>query len=286
MKIRLLQLDGSMPNIALMKISTYHKRLNDDVNWYSHIEDYTDTDILYISKLFNFTNDTLYLPENAKIIKGGTGYDITLKLPLEIDKIIDLDYSLYPSCDYSVQFLTRGCIRKCLFCVVPQKEGFIHKVNPMKLKSNSKFIKLFDNNFFAYKNWKENVDILKSYNLPIEFNQGLDLRIMNEEQAEALSTLKIKNIYTAYDHPNDKEKVMNGLNILLQYIKSYKITTYVLIGFNTTPEEDFKRVEELRDLKVNPYVMPFNKKDPYQKKFARWVNHKAIFKTVKWEDYK
>ena len=287
MKVRLIDVDGKIPNIALMKISTYHKSLNDDVDWYKPLWDREDTDVIYIAKIFDFSELPTYLPTNdCKILIGGTGYDLNIKLPDEIEIIRDLDYSIYPDCDYSLQFLTRGCIRNCEFCLVPKKEGLIHKVIPMKIKEDSEYIKLLDNNFFAYNNWQENIDILKSYNKKIEFNQGIDLRLMNEQQAKALSELKIKTVYTAFDHYKDKDKILKGLGILTKYVKPYKITTYVLIGFDSTQEEDYERVMLLKEIGVNPFAMAYNKMNDYQKKFARWVNHKAIFKTVKWEDYK
>jgi hypothetical protein len=274
-----------MPNIAIMKLSTYHKRVGDDVDWYSHLFDYQDTDILYVSKIFTFKPDIQYLPLKAKIIKGGTGYDIKIKLPKEIDEITDFDYNLYPECDYSVVFTTRGCIRKCKFCVVPQKEGSIHPVKIPNLNPRSKYIKILDNNFFAYKGWRENLEILKSFNLPLDFNQGIDLRILTEEQCKVLQNSKIKCIHCAWDNYKDKNIIIPKLEMLCKYVKPYKITCYVLVGFNSTPEEDLHRVETKRSLNVNPFVMPFNKSDPYQKNFARWVNHKAIFKSCTWEEY-
>lgn len=206
MKVRLLANDSKIPNLAIMKISTYHKRLGDDVAWYEPTIDYYDTDILYHSQIFTFTPKYQYYPINAKIIKGGTGIDIKSKLPQEIEEIEELDYSLYPECDYSIQFLSRGCFRNCEFCLVRQKEGLIHQVKPLKLNPKGKYIRLLDNNFFGCKEWRENIEILKSYNQPIDFNQGIDLRILNEEQCEALSSLKIKTIHCAWDNYNDKEK--------------------------------------------------------------------------------
>ncbi len=152
MKIRLIDADGKIPNYALMKISTYHKRRGDDVDFYSPLMDYEDTDKLYISKIFTFTEDpalTVPMPINAEIIKGGTGYDYATKLPEEIESITDLDYSLYPNCDYSIIFTTRGCVRKCPFCIVPKKEGLIHNVSVASLNPNGKYIMLLDNNFFC-----------------------------------------------------------------------------------------------------------------------------------------
>jgi len=283
MKVRLLARDSKMPNIAIMKISTYHKHLGDDVDWYNPIFDYNNTDILYESILFNFTKPYAYYP-NCKIIKGGTGFDIKSQLPKEIDEIIELDYSLYPNCDYSMQFYSRGCVRNCSFCVVREKEGFIKSVQPFKLNPNGKHIEVLDNNFFANPEWKNAVKDLLRINQPINLH-GVDVRTLTQEKCVALNKLKhYKQIHIAWDFPKFDMKPL--LEYVLQWIKPYKLMCYVLIGFNSTKEEDLYRVEELRKLKIDPFVMPYNKKDSYQKSFARWVNMKATFKSVKWQDYK
>lgn len=282
MNIRLVDLDGKMPNIALMKISAYHKANKDDVDWHNPLFD-KGISKLYISKLFDFTGDYDYC-EAKEVIKGGTGYDVTSKLPNEIDEIKILDYSLYPQHEYSMQFFSRGCIRNCPFCVVREKEGYIHSVEPMELNPKGKHIEVLDNNFFANPEWKEAVKLLLKWRQPINLH-GVDVRLMNEEQAFYLNKLRhYKAIHIAWDNP--KQDLIPKLKETIQHIKPYKLMCYVLIGFNSTPEEDLYRVEKLRELKIDPFVMPFNKADQYQKRFARWVNHKAIFKTVAWADYK
>lgn len=294
MKVRLVAVDSLIPNYALMKISTFYKKQGHDVDWYNPLFDYNDTDLLYISKVFTFTKDFNYYPLNAKIIKGGTGYDYTIKLPNEIENITDLDYSLYPNCDYSIIFTTRGCVRKCPFCIVPKKEGLIHNVNVAKLNPNGKYIKLLDNNFFANKTWRENIKILKAYNQPIDFNTGIDLRLLTEEQCKALSELKIKVIHCAWDNYKDKDLILPKLKMLCRYVKPYKITVYVLVGFENKEivETDIERVMTLKSFGVNPFAMGYiNFDDPKHKKsksvidFCRWVNHKAIFKKITWEEY-
>ena len=284
MKIRLLARDSKMPNIAIMQIAAYHKRQGHNVDWYNPLFDHNDTNILYESQLFNFTDPYLYYPENAKIIKGGTGIDITKQLPPEIENIRDLDYSLYPDCDYSMQFYSRGCIRNCSFCVVRKKEGFIKSVKPYKLNPKGQHIEILDNNFFANPDWRNAVDDILSTGQKINLH-GVDVRIIDKEQAAALNTLKHTGyIHIAWDFP--KMDLRPQLEKVTKWIKPYKLMCYVLIGYNSTPDEDLYRVETLRDLGIAPFVMPYNKFNKYQKKFARWVNHKAIFKTVKWEDYK
>lgn len=295
MKIRLLANDSKIPNYAIMKISTYHKRLGDDVDWYDPIFDMFDTDILYESKVFTFTPEYQYYPVNAKIVRGGTGFDLKTKLPEEIESIDELDYSLYPNCDYSIIFTTRGCIRKCPFCVVPEKEGIIHNIDPVKLNPNGKWIMLLDNNFFANKTWRENIKVIKSFNQPIDFNTGIDLRILTEEQCKELSTLKIKQIHCAWDNYNDKDKILPKIKMLCKYVKPYKITCYILVGFENKEivDTDLERVMTLKELRVNPFAMGYidfddtkYEKSKSVKDFCRWVNMKATFKTVKWEDYK
>jgi hypothetical protein len=294
MKIRLLAPDSKIPNIATMKISSYHKKRGDNVEWYEPLFDYEDTDILYISKVFTFSEDYNYLPKNAKIIKGGTGYDITKRLPDEIEKITELDYSLYHDCDYSIQFLTRGCVRNCGFCLVRQKEGITHKVEPLELNPKGKYIKLLDNNFFSYQEWKDHIELLKSYNQPIDFNTGIDLRTLTEEQARALGTLKIKSIHCAWDNYKDKKTVLRGLERLIKYVKPYKITCYVLVGFENKQiiDQDIERVMILKEYKVNPFAMgyidfddPSYRKSQEVKDFCRWVNMKATFKSCSWNEY-
>lgn len=140
-----------MGNIALMKIATYYKSQNIDVGWHMPLID-TNIDKLYISKIFDFTQDYQYSQGTKEVIKGGSGYDLTTVLSPEIDKITELDYSIYPHIDYSLQFYSRGCIRNCPFCIVPQKEGYIQSVEPMKLNPKGKHIEVLDNNFSLIPN--------------------------------------------------------------------------------------------------------------------------------------
>lgn len=280
MKVRLWT-DAKMANIALMKIARYHRGLGDDVAFHDPLFD-QDTDLLYCSKLFRFTPDYAY-QGRAHVVTGGTGYDIASTLPEEIDRL-DPDYSIYPDCDYSMQFFSRGCIRKCPFCVVREKEGYIHPVTPMNLNPRGKRIHVLDNNFFANPEWREAGKTLKSYVQPVDFSSGIDIRLFNEEQARFLNELKLfKQIHIAWDNP--RQRIDKKIQQAIKYIKPYKLMCYVLIGYWSTPEEDLYRVERLRELGVDPFVMPFDKSDTYQRRFARWVNHKAIFKSCSFLDY-
>lgn len=288
MKIGLIDVDGHkdrktgirFPNIALMKISTYYKLKGHEVE---HAKN-GHYDKLYISKLFNFTPD----PDISGITadstyRGGTGYFIEKRLPLEIE-VCDPDYSIYPECDFSVQFFSRGCIRNCSFCVVRKKEGWISTAKPMALNPNGNRIEVLDNNFFANTDWKLAINTLIELKQPVNLH-GVDVRIMNEEQAYWLNKLKHhKQIHIAWDFPNID--LIPQITEMTKHIRPYKIMCYVLIGFNSTPEQDLYRIEKLRELKIDPFVMPYDKSDHYQRNFARWVNHKATFKTVKWYEYR
>ena len=149
--IGLIDVDGhNFPNLALMKLSSYHKQKGDNVEWYTIFNQY---DIVYMAKVFTHTPDYDQIIYNSvEIIKGGTGYDITSRLPQEVEKIIP-DYSLYPNIDNNTAygFLTRGCIRKCQWCIVPKKEGTIQPyqdVDEIAVNGRTNLI-LMDNNILA-----------------------------------------------------------------------------------------------------------------------------------------
>jgi len=279
-KVGIIDIEPQIFNTAYMQISQYHKQKGDTVNWWSPLTD-QQFDIVYCSSLFEFT-DKREVPKRA--ICGGTGFDITSLLSKNMEAC-NYDYSLYPECDYSIVWFSRGCIRNCPFCVVRQKEGYINPVKPKQLNHKREYIAIQDNNFFASPDWREAHKQLLEWGLPVSFSGGIDIRLITKEQCDALNSLKIhKQIYIAWDNP--KQDLREHIKLLVDNVKPYKIACYVLIGYWSTPEEDLYRVEELRKFKIDPFAMPYNKKDPYQRAFARYVNHKATFKIVKWEDYR
>lgn len=281
MKIGLIDIEPKVFNTAYMQISQYHKEKGDTVEWWSPLTD-GQFDHVYCSSLFDFT-DKSEVPERA--ICGGTGFDVSSRLSQDIEKG-QLDYSLYPECDCSFLWFSRGCNRNCPFCVVYQKEGRLRPVEPkMKLNPSGTHIKIQDNNFFASPKWHMAMADLAIMGQPVDFAGGIDARTLTETQCHALDRIKHhKQIKIAWDDP--KEDLEPKLKDIIKIIKPYRLMCYVLIGYWSTPEQDLYRVETLRKLKISPFVMPYNKKDPYQKRFARWVNHKAIFKSVKWEEYR
>lgn len=283
MKIGLIDVDSKIPNLALMKISAWHKTQGDEVKFYDPLLDKPDK--VYASKIFDFTPDYQYWPD-CEIIKGGSGYDLHTDLPPEVDNQYP-DYDLY-NCDYAIGFTTRGCIRRCPFCIVPEKEGPIRAVGDIyDFWRGQRQLMLLDNNLTALPEHMEKIckQLIKE-KIQTDFNQGLDIRLITDDMAQLLAKVRLwKQIHFAFDDVRLERQVREGISILTKHMPASRLMFYVLIGFNSTPEEDLYRVEMLRGLGVDPFVMPYDKSDPYQRHFARWCNRKEIFKTVAWKDY-
>lgn len=289
MRIGLIDVDShNFPNIALMKLSSWHKAKGDDVEW--AIPMMQRYDRIYASKVFTFTNEFNRLAfDTGEVITGGTGYDITSRLPDDVERHRGLDYSLY-GCNFSVQFYSRGCIRHCPFCLVHDKEGGIHPVEPSEWNERSEWIEVLDNNFFANPEWRFAVGDLMSQNLPVKLH-GVDVRIMDEEQAYWLNKMRLKgNVHIAWDLPNID--LTEKLESVIKHIKPYKITCYVLVGFNSTIEQDLFRLRTLKRLGILPFVQPYrdyeNNREPsqYEKDIARWANRAWLFKSMDFTDFK
>ena len=287
MNIGLVDVDGHhYPNLALMRLSAWHKLNGDSVEWADPI--FGNYDRIYKSKIFTFTPDE-YTPWQCEVIKGGTGYDVRSRLPIEVEQQTAMDYSLYPQYPFSIQFFSRGCIRQCSFCLVHDKEGQIHPVEPLQLNPNGKHIEVLDNNFFANPEWRSAVNYLLATKQKVNLH-GVDIRIMNEEQAFWLNKLPLqKNVHIAWDLPTFD--LTEKLREVTRYIKPYKIMCYVLVGFNSTVEQDMYRIETLRSFGIKPYIMPYrdfeNKRIPsqYEKDLAQYVNKPMIFKACKFADF-
>lgn len=291
-KVALYDVDSKIPNLALMKLATHHKENGDDVSRYVPLLKST-YDKIYASRLFNFSDATQLDPEQMEI--GGSGYDLQKTLPTTIENLTP-DYSIYKY-SHSIGFTMRGCRFACKFCIVPRKEGKPKSnstIAEIWTQRNSNFVVLLDNDFFGNPEWSERIAEIRKYDLRINFNQGLNIRIITDEQARALAQVSFWNyhqtaraVHFAWDRFNDEKLIDAGIErVIAAGIKPYQMTFYVLIGFDTTPEQDYYRVMKLKNYGCDPFVMPYNRSDPYQRRFARWVNHKAIFGTVKWEDYR
>lgn len=282
-KVGLINIEPKIVNTAYMQISQYHKQKDDFVEWWTPLE-HRQFDVVYCSSIFDYTNKS-EIPDD--VICGGTGFDVTSRLSKMMENC-DYDYSIYPKCRKSFLWFSRGCPRNCPWCVVPEKEGGIHPVPVKNLNPRGEYIVVCDNNFFANPEWKRAIRCLQSLKLSCDF-QGIDVRSITKHQVLALTRLRhYKQIKFAWDVPGDERKVLAGIKCMVKYIKPYKLMCYVLIGYpgNSTEDDDLHRVETLRSLGIDPFVMPYDKYDLYQRSFARWVNQKAIFKKVKWDDYR
>lgn len=287
MRIGLVDIDGhNFPNLALMRISAYHKAIGDDVEWADPM--FGKYDKVYRSKVFTFTPDDT-TQWDCEVVNGGTGFDIKSRLPIEIEQTTEVDYTLYPQYPFSIQFLSRGCIRHCPFCLVHDKEGMIRPSKPLQLNPNGQWIEVLDNNFFANPEWEASIDYLLSTKQKVNLH-GVDVRIMNEEQAYWLNKLPLKKpIHIAWDLPGID--LTDKLREITKYIKPYKIYCYVLVGFNSTNEQDLYRLNRLKELKILPFIQAYrdfkNERVPtqYEKDLARWANRAWLFKSMDFKDY-
>lgn len=304
MKIGLIDVDGhNFPNLPLMKISAYHKREGDSVEWYDPLFG-GSYDKVYMSKVFSFSPDYEYPIHADMIERGGTGYCIDAAngkevfqkekhkdLPIEIEHIYP-DYSLYGISDVVYGFLTRGCPRGCDFCHVKDKEGRCSRkvADLSEFWNGQKQIVLNDPNFFACKDWENLSGQLIESGSYVDFNQGIDVRLMTEKKIEHLNQMKIKEIHLAWDRPEDdlREDFKRFSELYKRKAQSHKIV-YVLVNYNSTLDEDFYRIYTLRELGYDPYIMIYNKKDAAKvyKDMARWVNNRFIWRNTKrFEDYR
>jgi len=285
MKIGLYNIDSKIPNIALMKISMYHKAQGDTVNWCLPLE-FGMYDKIYASSIFTYSNKE-YVIDN--MVCGGTGFDVKLALPQEIDDC-DQDYSLYPDFKYAIGFLTRGCIRKCPWCIVPEKEGYIRPYrNIEQVAQGRKEVILLDNNVLAHPHGLKQIERIVELGLKVDFNQGLDARLIDDEIAKLLSKVKwLRPIRMACDDESMIRPVVKATEFLRKHNCTPSVySVYVLV--KDIPSA-LKRVEELRKHNLDPFAQPFRDRDGNEppkklKEFARWVNHKAIFKSISWDEY-
>lgn len=302
-KIGIIDVDGkNFPNLALMKISAWHKALGDRVEWYEPLFS-GHLDKVYLSKVFSFTPDFEYPIDAGEVERGGSGYCISLvdgkevfdesknkSLPYEIEHIYP-DYSLYPDLtkDTAYGFLTRGCPRGCDFCIVEKKEGrcSVKVADLSEFWRGQKKIVLCDPNILACKDWRELLQQLIDSGAEVDFNQGLDIRLMTEEKARMLTQMRIKEIHFAWDRYEDKDKILPRLKMFAEVTgykaSSHKAIVYTIVNFSTTLEQDLDRIYTLRDMGYWPYVMIYDKEHCTRiyRDLARWVNNRVIFAACK-----
>lgn len=309
MRIGLIDVDGhNFPNLPLMKLSAWHKAQGDSVEWY-HPMFSGHLDRVYMSKVFSFTHDYEYFVDADEVIKGGSGYCITLteggrevydvskdrQLPYEVEHIYP-DYSLYPeqTKDTAYGFLTRGCPRGCGFCHVASKEGKrSYKVADLsEFWSGQKKIVLCDPNILACPQHMELLQQLADSKAKVNFNQGLDIRLVTDRNMEVLKRIRLDSIHFAFDRWQDKDVIEPKLKAFAEktgYTRSKgRVMVYILTNFDTTLEQDIYRIQLCRELNFSPYPMIYDKEhcDPVYRQLQRWCNNFIFWKVPTFEEYK
>lgn len=289
--IRLTQLDGKLPNLALMKLAYWHKQQGDTVSlqrtptptiWEP------EYDTVYGSAIFSWSKPVIDRLQAAypDAIVGGTGSGSASTVEDVMGQAGEqYDYSLYPDFPHSIGFTQRGCRLKCGFCVVPKKEGAVKAVNTIAdihRPNTPKNIILLDNDFFGQDEWPERIRELREGGYKVSFNQGINVRMITPETARAVASVryyddqfKKRRIYTAWDNLGDESRFFDGLRELTGAgIPTRHVMVYMLIGFRKreTMEEIMYRYERLRDAGCLPFPMVYEKwRQPELRRFARWV---------------
>lgn len=320
MKIGLIDADlldkgTNFPNLALMKISSYFKAKRNEVELLFSYDDFKKFDKIFVSKVFDFTNcywNDENKPKNVTLGGSGFYFDKSPKLDFDIEHMKP-DYNLYPIekiskiknkfnkqyyTDFSIGFLTRGCFRKCQFCI-NQNYNKVEKASDLKefVDKKRKKICLLDDNFFGYSNWKEELIKLQQSKKKFQFKQGLDIRLLTDEKAEMLVNSKYDGDYIfAFDNYDDRELIVNKLEIWMKYWKNEKHRTkfYVLCAYKDNDIVDiietFQRIRLLFKYRCYPYIMKYKnwKESKYESIYtslAGWCNQPFLLTSMSFKEY-
>ncbi len=303
MNVRLTHLDGKLPNMALMRLAQAHRQRGDRV-WFtrSQYRELFEPEFgkVYGSTIFTKTRDKLevFKREFPEAIVGGTGSESTRTVEDETGEADGLDYSIYPEFRQSIGFSQRGCRLKCGFCAVPKKEGRNQDNETIKSiwrgEGHPKEIILLDNDFFGQPDWQSKIDEIIEGGFKINFNQGINVRLIKPESARELARVnyydvrfKRRSIYTAFDNPRDERIFMRGFDIMRDAgIPAYRIVVYMLVGYwpGETLTDVMDRFQKIIDLGAFAYPMVYNNENKELKKFQRWVVRR-YYKFIPFDQY-
>ena len=305
MQIGLYDVDGhNFPNLALMKLSAWHKRQGDSVEFVLPLKHY---DKIYVSKVFGdeYSKISDFVLQADEIVYGGTGFAITVEngkevyhkdrdpnLPYEIEHICP-DYSLYPDLTKgkAFGFLTRGCCNNCDFCIVSKKEGMCSKkvADLSEFWNGQKGIVLLDANILACKDRIELLNQLADSKAKVEFTQGLDARFITEEVAEMLAKIKIMRVHFAFDFMKNEKAIIRGLRIYKEIVgtSDRNAIVYILTNFDTTIEEDLYRVNMVQEVGFSPDIRIYRKHTAPQilRDLQRWANNRLLYRSCNFMNY-
>ena len=284
-RIGLIDVDShNFPNLCLMKLSAYHKARGHQVCFWNPLFYF---DVVYKSRVFTdtYSKDNITVRNAGQVIKGGTGYGYGPDLPDEIEHSYP-DYSLYPQySETAYGFLSRGCPRGCGFCIVGGKEGRKSR----KVADLSEFwrgqreIKLMDANLLACPDHESLLLQLAKSRALVDFSQGLDIRLITRDNVALLNQVRTKAVHFAWDNPD--EDLTRYFRQFLEWtsIKNPRLRrVYLLTNYGSTHEQDLYRVETLRQMGFDPYVMIYERPTapPITRHLQRWVNNKRLFYAI------
>lgn len=303
MVVRLTQLDGALPNLALMKLAHWHKSQGHEVHITRHIQPSLfepEYDKVYGSAIFGFSSERLrgFTQQWPQAVIGGTGTLTTSTVEDITGEYENYDYSGYPEFDASIGFTQRGCRLSCKFCVVPKKEGKPRSVNTIydiwRGPGHPKKLHLLDNDFFGNPEWRERIKEIRDGKFRVCLSQGINTRLINEEAAEALATIeyrdtkfKERKLYTAWDNLRDEKVFFEGVDKLeLAGIPGNRLMAYMLIGYDIaeTWERLWYRFKKMVDRGIEPYPMVYNRSRKDLLCFQRWVLT-GLYRIISWADY-
>ena len=301
MNVALIDIDShKFPNLVLMKLSAWHKKQGDNTflihpaEFFNGNNLFTPYDKIYGACVFTENARIAELIESAGGYVAGSGTGKKDVLPDEIEHIMP-DYSIYGIKDTAYGFLTRGCPRRCPFCIVANKEGAESRqvAELSEWWSGQKYIKLLDPNILAADNADYLLYSLWESGAYIDFTQGIDARLLDRERMEMLMKMKIKRLHFAWDNPRDeacRTALEKFAEIAMKHKTDYvKYKVYVLTNYWSDHKEDLYRIYWLRNHGYDPYVMIYDKVNAPKatRHLQRWVNNKIIFRsTERFEEYK
>lgn len=304
------------PNLACMKLSSFHKRGGDSVTLLQSYVEIPAYDRVYVSKVFTDTDSPAGLEDIPNVLIGGTGffYDKAEPLPREIEHCMP-DYGLYSwfvetmpkrdrkfYTDYSIGFTTRGCFRRCQFCVNRNYSRVeLHSPISEFLDDGLPKICLLDDNVLGSPRWRDIFDELRDIGKPFQFKQGLDERMLDDDRCRALFSARYDGPITfAFDDVADSDLIERKLKLIRTHTDK-ELRFYVLVGFDRSGRYDagfwdtdirdaFNRIDLLRQYRCLPYIMRFERyaESPFRGMYvalARWCNQPSLFKKKSFREF-